>query len=569
MKNIIIVTGGNGTRVADALVRLLAVGFPTRMQGGLPTSAGDELEIWRIDPDRSAGALTVLNETLRRYRHLQHLMQDGNGEPPAQDAQPLAASPWAMTINTKVRDFDPLALPGFDKPISTLRELLGQFPGKKDGTPLLHAFYEDKDLDVKINRGFYQKPFIGSPVIAAFAASLMDRNSPAGSQIDFNTLKQSQVRFFICGSIYGGTGACALPVIGQFLARERQRSNLNWSIGACLLMPYFLPPPPPFKPLPEDRQSDARYVNEEARRKAQQFASHEAFAVLNEEERVALARQILTGFYADPTDLPLRSRHSLVYYRDILASTFDELYLIGKAQPDALQRWSNGGQTQRNPLNATEVAAAITALNYFAGNRVGSGQSYSLAAGGSDMSPSMLRLSDLPVYMVGERPVDAEKVFLATAVLIHLLKYQIEWDADARGWSDDPGGLRHLYQLDPARQERDRLAYRVALDLIREIMEDTVSPDQTMGWNPAIRADLDRLIAPGVENTVIERMKRRTRLFGLAADNKPQEALRFGGVKVELTSFDFYGWAPPPEFKRGDYARLVWANVFARADVAN
>jgi hypothetical protein len=181
----------------------------------------------------------------------------------------------------------------------------------------------------------------------------------------------------------------------------------------------------------------------------------------------------------------------------------------------------------------------------------------------------MLRLSDLPVYMVGERPVDAEKVFLATAVLIHLLKYQIEWDADARGWSDDPGGLRHLYQLDPARQERDRLAYRVALDLIREIMEDTVSPDRTMGWNPDIRADLDRLIAPGVENTVIERMKRRTRLFGLAADNKPQEALRFGGVKVELTSFDFYGWAPPPEFKRGDYARLVWANVFARADVAN
>ncbi len=568
MKNIIIVTGGNGTRVADALVRLLAIGFPTRMQGNLPTSANDELEIWRIDPDRSAGALNVLNETLRRYRQIQHLMQDGNGEPPPLDAQPLVASPWAMTINTKVRDFDPLALPGFDKPISTLRELLGQFPGKKDGTPLLHAFYEDKDLDVKINRGFYQKPFIGSPVIAAFAASLMDRNSPAGSQIDFNTLKQTQVRFFICGSVYGGTGACALPVIGQFLARERQRSNLNWSIGGCLLMPYFLPPPPPFSPLPEDRQSDARYVNEEARRMAQQFATHEAFAVLNEEERVALARQVLTGFYADPQDLTLRSRHSLVYYRDILAPTFDELYLIGKAQPDALQRWSNGGQTQRNPLNATEVAAAITALNYFAGNRVGSGQSYSLAAGGSDMSPSVLRLSDLPVYMVGGQPVDAEKVFLATAVLIHLLQYQIEWDADARGWSDDPGGLRHLYQLDPARQERDRLAYRLALDLIREIMVDMVSPDRTMGWSPNIRADLDKLIAPGVESAVIERMKRRTRLFGLAADNAPQEALRFGQVKVELTSFDFYGWMPPPEFKRGDYARLVWANVFARAGAA-
>ncbi|MCS7079587.1 MAG: hypothetical protein NZ585_05990 [Chloracidobacterium sp.] len=562
MKNIIIVTGGNGTRVADALVRLLAVGFPTRLHQGRPTSAGDELEIWRIDPDRSSGALNVLNDTLRRYRHIQHLMQDGDGEP---GVASLATSPWAMTVNTQIRDFDPLALPGFDKPISTLRELLAHAPGKRDGTPLLYAFYEDKDLDVKINRGFYQKPFIGSPVIAAFAASLTDRNSPAGSQIDFNTLKQSQVRFFICGSVYGGTGACALPVIGQFLARERQRGNLNWTIGGCLLMPYFLPPPPPFSPLPEDRQADARYVEEEARRMAQQYAAHEAFAVLNDEERIALARQILTRFYADPTDLPLRARHSLVYYRDILAPTFDELYLIGKPQPDALERWSNGGQTQRNPLNATEVVAAVAALNYFAGNSVGGGREYSLASGDATLALGTLRLCDLPIYTVNGRPVDAEKVFLATAVLVHLLKYQIDWDADARGWSDDPGGLRRLYQLDPTRQERDRLAYQTALDLIRDTMVDMVSPDRTLGWSPDIRADLDKLIAPGAERAVIERMKRRTRLFGLAADNTPQEALRFGQSAVALTSFDFYGWTPPPGFKRGDYARLVWAEVFARA----
>ena len=44
MRNVFIAVGGSGTKVAEALVRLLAIGFPTRRDGDLLTSAGDSLQ---------------------------------------------------------------------------------------------------------------------------------------------------------------------------------------------------------------------------------------------------------------------------------------------------------------------------------------------------------------------------------------------------------------------------------------------------------------------------------------------------------------------------------------------
>ena len=107
MDNILIVTGGNGTKMAEATVRLLATGFPTQGANNTLTSIGDTLQIWRVDPDRSSGALSSLQRCLDEYKKLQHLMNDGNGAPrPTQ----LATSPWAMEVNTQIKDFDPFKL---------------------------------------------------------------------------------------------------------------------------------------------------------------------------------------------------------------------------------------------------------------------------------------------------------------------------------------------------------------------------------------------------------------------------------------------------------------------------
>src|SRR5258706_6543538 len=98
LENIFIAVGGSGTKVAEALVRLLAIGFPTRYQadgsGRVLTSAGENLRIWRVDPDSNSGASTELDKIVAKYRDLQAKLEEH----------------WAITI-TEVNHLDPLILP--------------------------------------------------------------------------------------------------------------------------------------------------------------------------------------------------------------------------------------------------------------------------------------------------------------------------------------------------------------------------------------------------------------------------------------------------------------------------
>ena len=180
MRNVFIAVGGSGTKVAEALVRLLAIGFPTRQENGTLTSAGDSLQIWRLDPDRNSGAAIALGKCLKDYEDLQGLL---NG---ASRGAAIASSRWAMDLDTRVRHLDPLQLPRSVDSDNIVKKLGGildsRYGGIKSSLPFLAPFYEQKDLEVEIDRGFYQKPFIGSAVMAVFANTLKDGNSSGGSQ---------------------------------------------------------------------------------------------------------------------------------------------------------------------------------------------------------------------------------------------------------------------------------------------------------------------------------------------------------------------------------------------------
>jgi hypothetical protein len=562
MKNIFIAVGGSGTKVAEALVRLLAVGFPTHKENGVLTSAGDSLQIWRIDPDRSSGAAVALNNCLKEYAELQKHLSDDNSAPN------LASSRWAMEIDTRIRNLDPLQLPRAtdnDNEVRTLRGVLdSRYGGKKSSLPLLEPFYEQKDLDVTIDRGFYQKPFIGAAVMAIFADSLGDENSPGGREASLTAFNNNQANFFLCGSLHGGTGACGVPIMGRFLgSRKKANPHWGWRVGASLLAPYCVPPQPPFKALKDGEMIDERMIDA----LLQRHNDEPAFSALTQdEEKRDLIKQILLGFYAEPEDMEARARQGLSYYKDHSADYFDELYLVGKPEPDKLSVWSNGGNSQSNPLNSAEVVAALAALNFFAMSNAGNPQAYMIGASTGDLDSGKMSLHQLPPYRLGSNSggdeIDPEKVFLTTSTLHHLLRHQIRWETEAKRWSGIEG-LRSLYKDNEAKKIGDQTHYHAATDYLARFMASIVDPRLSIGWSGADAAKLYELWSDDAQIVKDIRAK-LAKKFGFGKEAKGQ--LSLGQSSIKVSTVEFGEWCPPGgQFSRGDYLRYIWSQLFTRS----
>ncbi len=556
MKHIFIAIGGSGTKVAEALVRLLMAGFPTRQdENGYLTSAGDSLQIWRVDPDRTSGAASSLNNALRDYRNLQNTLQE-------QGRAGTASSHWAMDVEDTVRHLDPLQLPRaneHDNEVMTLRGILDSGGSLKKSSPLLAAFYAEKDLDVELDRGFYQKPFIGSAVMSIFAKSLEDDNSPGGRVAGLTAFDNTPANFFLCGSLHGGTGACGVPVMGRFLHSRRKVKDWPWRVGGCLLAPYCVPPQPPFRALPEGEQPAQATVRDLAKR----FSNELAFQGMTPEEQEKLVKQILLGFYADPEAIEARARQGLTYYKDHSADYFDELYLVGKPAPDKLKVWSNGGGSQENPLNSAEFVAALSALSFFSASGKGPTRSYLVGSSNTALDPERLRLGQLPTYQVGQIEVDPEKAYLATGLLHHLLLHQIPWDKEARTWPKELELLRAVYQNDPAQQNTDYTYFSNAAQLLSSALLFPIHPQYAIGWHADDIQQLSKFLAsePQSIKDIQGRLARKSFFNSEAAGVNT-----LGNLGIKMTTFEFGAWCPTRDkFTRGGYLRHVWTQLYNRS----
>jgi hypothetical protein len=558
MRNVFIAVGGSGTKVAEALVRLLAIGFPTRRDGDLLTSAGDSLQIWRLDPDRVSGAAVSLDACLKDYKELQDLLNDG-----PQD-NTVAKSGWAMDIDTQVRHLDPLELPRAEEGDNSVRTLGGildsQYSGVQRSLPFLAPFYEEKDLRVEIDRGFYQKPFIGAAVMSVFAESLHDENSPGGKACALTSFHNTKTNFFLCGSLHGGTGACGVPVLGEYLStlkKKKENQNWDWSVGACLLTPYCVPPQPPFGQI-RDRVPSADEINDLVKA----HGDKPAFSGLAPEEKSKLVNQILLGFYAEPEAMEARARQGLAYYRDHAADYFDELYLVGKPEPDKLKVWSNGGKSQSNPLNSAEVVAALAALNFFSRAGTGNKESYVIGASRPELNSDKMHLRDLPRYEVETSNIDPEAVFLATAAMRHLTIHQIPWDIPGKSFPDDISKLKKIYETNEGRKVDDYARFAGASVLLTKFLMSSIHPDHTIGWSGEDAGRIWPYLSPAESDVKEISAKTAKKLMRKEAKGE----LELGNSSIRVSTFEFGEWCPEPaEFSRGGYMRLVWSQLMARA----
>jgi hypothetical protein len=558
MRNVFVAIGGSGTKVAESLVNMLAAGFPTGVSpDGRLGSVDDTLQIWRVDTDRNAGAADTLKQTLRDYRALQGFLSAGGGAPPG-------ASHWAMAIDPEVRDLNPTELPEAapgDNRVKTLGGILdSNYAGVKASLPLLQPFFGADDLSVEIDRGFYQKPFIGAAVMALFAKSLEFQNSPGGRIASLKEFEGQPTRFFLCGSLHGGTGACGVPVMGGLLRRRKAgHQDWDWRLGACLMSPYFVPPDPPFNPLEEHERLREEELRERVESLVQLHGGKPAFAGMGAPEKRQLVWQILHGFYADPREMEERARQGLMYYRDFGAGYFDELYLVGRPVPSQLREWSNGGSNQRNPLNAAEFVGALAALNFFSGREPRTTEdAYLVGSAEEELQSETVRLSQLPTYSAEGQEVDPEAVLLSTSLLLQLILRQLPWDRMSE--AAKRFALAEAYARADVRADAERAAYGAALDLLGGFVLSLVEPDtpqRPTGWAAEDSDELEHLLSSDAVGRNVEN--------GGLFSRKAKGANTLGRTSVEFTTGDFRKWCPAnPNFTRGEYLRFVWNEVYSR-----
>ncbi len=386
---VVFAVGGTGAKVAEALIDLLCLGIPLLAQeptaGHAAANAADSLTLVRIDPDKACRSAS-LQEAVSRYRAIGKTGGDG-----------ASRGLWSLKLQDLVTIHPLDALSG-PPGVETLAGKLASRPaGHNEAMQILRLFYSEADLATPLDRGFFQKPFIGAAVIASMGELKVEAKSPLVALLQ--GFRGKRLRVFVVGSMYGGTGAAGIPVISKIVRQvaDDNHDRDSWRVAGCLLGPYFYPPAPPLRELDWGNQwlpDGAEPLDDFLRRSGQSEADFlegvrarnvgRGLAGLGQDFSTDEIRQIARGYYAKPEEIERRAVASWDYYQKHGQELFDELYVLGLRNPTRYSEveldpadypndphfsprihWCNGGRNQVSPLHAVEFAAAGLALNFF------------------------------------------------------------------------------------------------------------------------------------------------------------------------------------------------------------
>jgi hypothetical protein len=512
MLNVFVAVGGSATRVADALVNLVSIGVPLN----------NKVLIWRIDPDKNSAASNSLDSSILNYNNILHELER-----------------WGKEI--EIRHLDPLELRGITH--KTLKGLLDT--GGADvvsSMPILQCFYDDVALNYNLDAGFGQKPWIGSAVMAVFVKELLegkaDQTTSKKAKMD-EIMNENEVRFFICGSLHGGAGASGLPIIAKALKEKRDKEKKNWQILGGLLAPYAIMPPPPIEAEPNISQSEIQKRISELRKSAL-WLNDPAFKDLSEQAKEELARDLLTGFYAEPRKIQERAIQALNYYVEFGSKFFDKWILLGKHQPDTLPFWSNGSKSQSNPMNSVEVNAALCALDFFENKIENQKNECNLLVvndyednKGMNLTHTLKYKSKLNIFK-HEVDIELEKVVVVTCVLFYFLNFHMPWEEHAENWNDKAKGF---YEWIDGKEEKKitlKNSITKSFDYIKTSLTNLFSNEKnengyklTQGWDDSLYNDIKLLFS---KNDRISRAIRPSSIFIIW---KP-EPIQISGRTIEF-----------------------------------
>ena len=311
-KNYILTIGGVGTRILEAIIRLCECGYITQ----------DELYCIMCDVDASNGNGNRIAPLIRNYNNCYELMLKGGDDHQIFKTKIMSALDGNAEYKTS--------------PVQTgvAGVTLSNSFSDDDTSNVLKAYFSEDDREKEVNSGFYGKSLVGS-IFTYRDLSDTTRPNAIGRVLD-NIVAElesgTEIRLFIAGSAFGGTGASGmLPIVRTLvekvnIAPSAPRGKLY--ICGVLMLPYFSWDHP--------REKDSSYeLSKQLKDKAEE-----------------------------------RSKQVVSDYRDLMNGTdgdkiFNRLYVIGAPDKMVRGRFAAGGASQNNWPHIVELFAAAEASQFF------------------------------------------------------------------------------------------------------------------------------------------------------------------------------------------------------------
>jgi len=303
--------GGSGARALEPLLHLCALGLGPA-----------QLRILLVDPDQANAAITRARRLTDQYRETRRLLADAGAADDFFRTEVLDILPespvWSPIAGD---DFlpDTRFASSVDRPVMT--------SGAPDLATLFDLLNARRVQEMDLSLGFRGVPSVGTVFMNRlrgepfFAQLLSQHHGNAAGSV-----------FFAAGSVFGGTGAAALPVVGRALrdgvhgagARADVKGAARERIGAALILPYFtIPTAPPGSGDGGPRPENALFA-------------HNAAGALPS----YLDRERDPGYGA--------------------------YYLLGDSRPREQGANAVGGEAQANAAHYVELFAALAALDFAA-----------------------------------------------------------------------------------------------------------------------------------------------------------------------------------------------------------
>ncbi|MEJ7736776.1 MAG: hypothetical protein WKF97_05050 [Chitinophagaceae bacterium] len=305
-KNYLIGIGGTGARVIEAAVHLCAAGF-----------GPDELSIFLVDPDSGNGNLSRTKSLITNYIKCRKQLQKQAG---------------SSIFNTDIKippDEKGLVWGIFPDKGATLANFIN-FKNMPQNNPELADFasvlFTHDELNTTLDMGFRGHPSIGAVVMA----DIPYNEYPFKLLFDdlANNKRANDIRVFLVGSVFGGTGAAGFPTLGskqilKFHKLAKIEDNLSQILlGGALVLPYF---------------------------------SFELNADTSRTEK---------EMFVTTKDFPIATKAALQYYEEKDLG-FDQIYFLGDSLAPKVGKFEFGAMKQLNMPHYIEVASSLAAFDFY------------------------------------------------------------------------------------------------------------------------------------------------------------------------------------------------------------